>query len=76
MKEKKLPQPSPEGGIDRELFIRSRMEIMCHQMEVGREVGAAPHEPLPPVCRQELGTACPEALTFLNGQTEPPRPPH
>lgn len=49
MKEKKLPQPSPEGGIDRELFIRSRMEIMCHQMEVGREVGAAPHEPLPPV---------------------------
>lgn len=42
------------------------MEIMCHQTA----------RTLPPACRQELGTARPEALTFLNGQAEPPRPPH
>lgn len=42
------------------------MEIMCHQTA----------RTLPPACRQELGTARPEALTFLNGQAEPHRPPH
>lgn len=42
------------------------MEIMCHQTA----------RTLPPAYRQELGTARPEALTFLNGQAEPPRPPH
>lgn len=42
------------------------MEIMCHQTA----------RTLPPACRQELGTARPEALTFLNGRAEPPRPPH
>lgn len=42
------------------------MEIMCHQTA----------RTLPPACRQELGIVHPEALTFLNGQAEPPRPPH
>lgn len=56
--------------------MRSGMDIMCHQTAVGREAGAAPREPLPPACRQELGTARPEALTSLNGRAEPPRLPH
>lgn len=66
MKDRKLSQPSFEGGIDRELLMGSQMEIMCHQTA----------RTLPPACRQELGTAHPEALTFLNDQAEPPRPPH
>jgi len=75
-KERKLLLPFSERGIDREPLMRSRMEIMCHQTAVGREPGEAPHKPLPPACRQELGTAHPEALTSLNGQADPPRPPY
>lgn len=66
MEDRKLSKPSFEGGIERQLLMGSRMEIMCHQTA----------RALPPACRQELGTAHPEALTFLNGRAEPPRPPH